>query len=132
MRVLFVCVENSCRSQIAEAFVNMLGVEGVEAYSAGSEPATGVNPLAIQVMQEVGYDMTSQACKPLEDIPEIEFDYAIALGAFAEDPMVKARMHIEWDIPDPRGMNIDEFRRVRDMIRERVQRLLVAPRVMAD
>lgn len=132
MRVLFVCIENSCRSQMAEAFVNMLGVEGVEAYSAGSEPVAGVNPLAIEVMQEVGYDLRSQTCKSLEDVPEIEFDYAITMGVGGEDPMVKARMHIEWDIPDPRDMNIGEYRRVRDMIRERVQRLLVAPRVMAD
>lgn len=132
MRVLFVCIENSCRSQMAEAFVNMLGVEGVEAYSAGSEPASGVNPLAIQVMQEVGYDLQSHDCRSLEDVPEIEFDYAITMGCGGECPMVKARMHIEWDIPDPRDMNLQEFRRVRDMIRERVQRLLVAPRAIAD
>lgn len=132
MRVLFVCIENSCRSQMAEALVNLLGVEGVEAYSAGSEPAGSVDPLAIEVMREVGCDMTSQHCKSVEDLPEIEFDYAITMGCGGDDPMVKARMHIEWDVPDPSDMNTGEYRRVRDMIRERVQRLLVAPRVMAD
>jgi len=132
MRVLFVCIENSCRSQMAEGFANQLGVEGVEAYSAGSEPSGIVNPFAIKAMHELGYDMRSHESKSLDDIPDLEFDYAISLGCGDECPMVKARMHIDWDIPDPRGMGIDEFRRVRDMIRERVQRLLVAPRVLAD
>lgn len=131
MRVLFVCLENSCRSQIAEAFVNMLGVEGAEAYSAGVEPDTAVNELAVQVMREAGYEMAGHGCKSLEDVPDIEFDYAITMGCGEAHPMVKARMVIDWDIPDPRDMSITEFRRVRDMIRERVQRLLVAPRAMS-
>lgn len=132
MRVLFVCVENSCRSQIAEAFANLLGVEGVEAYSAGSDPAGSVNPQAVKVMGELGYDLQSHAVRSLDDVPDVEFDYAVTMGCGDECPMVKARMHIDWDVPDPKGMNIEEFRRVRDMIRERVQRLLVAPRARAD
>ncbi|MBW3568307.1 MAG: arsenate reductase ArsC [Proteobacteria bacterium] len=132
MRVLFVCVDNSCRSQIAEAFANLLGVEGVEAYSAGSDPAGSVNPQAVKVMSELGYDLRSHPTRSLEDVPDVEFDYAVTMGCGDECPMVKARMHIDWDVPDPKGMNIEEFRRVRDMIRERVQRLLVAPRARVD
>ncbi|HEX6929888.1 MAG TPA: arsenate reductase ArsC [Gammaproteobacteria bacterium] len=131
MRVLFLCVENSCRSQMAEAFANMLGADGVEAYSAGSEPSGSVNPLAVDVMREVGYDLGTHASKSVDDLPDIEFDYAVTMGCGDECPLVKARMHIDWDIPDPRGMGLREFRGVRDNIRERVQRLLAAPRVAA-
>lgn len=132
MRVLFVCVENSCRSQMAEALANMLGTEGVEAYSAGSEPSGTINPRAIEVMRELSYDLSAHHSKSVEDVPDAEFDYVITMGCGDETPLVKARMTIDWDIPDPNGMSIGEFRRVRDMIRERVQRLLVAPRALAD
>ena len=132
MRVLFVCVENSCRSQMAEGFANMLGVEGVEAYSAGSEPGGHVNSSAVEVMREMGYDLGAHESKSVDDVPDIEFDYVVTMGCGDDCPMVKARMHIDWDIPDPRGMGLGEFRSVRDMIRERVQRLLAAPRIVAD
>lgn len=132
MRVLFVCVENSCRSQMAEAFANMLGSDGVEAYSAGSEPSGAVNARAVEVMRELGYDLGAHQSKSVEELPDIEFDYAITMGCGDECPMVKARMHIDWDIPDPRGMDIRSFRDVRDAIRERVERLLSAPRVAGE
>lgn len=132
MRVLFVCVENSCRSQMAEGFANMLGAEGVEAYSAGSEPGGHVNSSAVEVMRELGYDLGAHESKSVDDVPDIEFDYVVTMGCGDDCPMVKARMHIDWDIPDPRGMGLGEFRRVRGMIRERVQRLLAAPRIAAD
>ncbi|HEX7030058.1 MAG TPA: arsenate reductase ArsC [Gammaproteobacteria bacterium] len=132
MRVLFVCVENSCRSQMAEAFANMLGVDGVEAWSAGSDPAGHVNDKAIEVMRELGYDLGTHESRSVDDVPDIEFDYVVTMGCGDECPVVKARMQIDWDIPDPRGMGLGDFRGVRDMIRERVQRLLAAPRVAAD
>lgn len=132
MRVLFVCVENSCRSQMAEAFANMLGVDGVEAWSAGSEPSGQLNDLAVEVMRELGYDLRVHESKSVDEVPDVEFDYLVTMGCGDDCPLVKARMHIDWDIPDPDGMNLRDMRGVREMIRERVQRLLAAPRAMSD
>lgn len=129
MRILFVCSENACRSQMAEALATMLGTEGVEAFSAGSDPAGYVDPKAIEAMQEVGYDMSAHESKSLDEVPDIEFDYLVTMGCADEAPVVKARMQIDWDIPDPAGMSISEFRNVREMLRERIARLLVAPRL---
>lgn len=132
MRVLFVCAENACRSQMAEAFANMLGVDGVEAWSAGLEPAEQVNDAAIAMMRELGYDLGTHESKSVDDVPDIEFDYVVTMGCGGDSPLVKARMQIDWDIPDPRGMDRGDFRSVRDTIRDRVQRLLAAPRVVGD
>lgn len=132
MRVLFVCLENACRSQMAEAFANMLGAEGVEAYSAGLEPGETVDGRAVEVMCELGYDLARHASKSVDDLPDIEFDYVITMGCGEESPVVKARMQIDWDVPDPSGMGLKDFRQVRDAIRERVERLLAAPRVAID
>ncbi len=131
MRVLFVCAENSCRSQIAEAFANMLGADGVEAYSAGVEPGAAVDARTVEVMRELGYDLRAHAPKSIDEVPDVEFDYIITMSG-EESPLVKARMQIDWDIPDPRGMGLQDFRGVRDTIRERVERLLVAPRALLD
>jgi len=132
MRVLFVCVENSCRSQMAEAFANMLGVDGVEAWSAGSDPSGQVNDLAVEAMRELGYDLRAHASKSVDEVPDVEFDYLVTMGCDDDCPLVKARMQIDWDIPDPDGMNLRDIRAMRDMIRARVQRLLAAPRAIAD
>lgn len=132
MRVLFVCLENACRSQMAEAFANMLGAEGVEAYSAGLESGETVDGRAVEVMRELGYDLARHASKSVDDLPDIEFDYVITMGCGDESPVVKARMQIDWDVPDPSGMGLKDFRQARDAIRERVERLLAAPRVAID
>lgn len=129
MRMLFACVENSCRSQMAEAFANMLGHEGVEAYSAGSRPSGEINPAAIEVMRELGYDLARHTSKSVDDLPDLEFDYVVTMGCGDECPLVKARMTLDWDIPDPKGLSVKGVRMVRDQIRERVARLLSAPRV---
>ena len=91
MRVLFVCAENSCRSQIAEAFANMLGADGVEAYSAGFEPGAAVDAGAVEVMRELGYDLRAHAPKSIDEVPDVEFDYIITMSG-EESPLVKARM----------------------------------------
>jgi arsenate reductase len=78
-KVLFVCVENSCRSQMAEAFARMHGAGVVEAYSSGSRPSGKVNPRAIEFMQERGYDLNRHASKPLSAIPDVEYDFAITM-----------------------------------------------------
>lgn len=119
-RVLFVCVENSCRSQMAEGFAKEYGKGIIEAYSAGSKPSRVVNPLAIKVMQEAGVDISFYKSKGFNELPIKKFDYVVSLGCKDMCPFVPADKHIEWNIPDPKDREIDFFRRVRDKIREMV------------
>jgi len=123
-RVLFVCVENSCRSQIAEAFARQHGAGRIEAYSAGSKPSGSVHPKAAEYMREVGYHLAGQRSKSLTEIPEIEYDVAVTMGCGDECPMVRAKRREAWDIPDPKGMSAVEFRGVRDLIENKVMNLL--------
>jgi len=123
-RVLFVCVENSCRSQLAQAFVNLRGDGKLEAYSAGSRPSGVVNPKAIASMRELGYDLSKHTSKGLDDVPDVEFDTAITMGCGDACPMVRARIHEDWGIPDPKNLDPDEFRKVRELIDAKVKDLL--------
>ncbi len=123
-RVLFVCVENSCRSQIAEAFARLHGAGCVEAHSAGSRPSGRVNPKAVEAMRERGYDLGQHASKSLTEIPDEEYDVAVTMGCGDECPRVRALRREDWGIPDPKGMPPEEFRAVRDLIERRVLELL--------
>jgi protein-tyrosine-phosphatase len=126
-RVLFVCVENSNRSQMAEAFARMHGGAGVEAYSAGSRPSGRVNPRAVEFMAERGYDLTAHRSKGLTDLPATEFDAVVGMGCGDEGcPLVKARRHEEWGIPNPKDMPPEEYREVRDQIEAKVKELLAS------
>lgn len=124
-RVLFVCVENANRSQMAEAFARMLGGEGVEAMSAGSRPSGVINPKAIRFMSEVGYDLASHASKSLDDI-DGEFDAVITMGCGDNCPWVPAKRREDWALPDPKHMDDEAYRGVRDEIAARVRALLAA------
>ena len=123
-KVLFVCVENSCRSQMAEALARMYGSDVVDAYSSGSRPSGVVNEKAIAAMQDIGHDLASHESKSLDDIPQIEYDYAITMGCGDECPNVRAKARSDWQIPDPKHMAPKEFAEVRDSIRDRVIRLV--------
>jgi protein-tyrosine-phosphatase len=120
-RVLFVCVENSNRSQMAEAFARMHGAGKVEAFSAGSRPSGRVNPRAIEYMREVGYDLSTHTSKAL---PEGEFDVVIGMGCGDACPLVKAKRREEWGIPDPKDLPPEGYRAVRVLIEQKVQELL--------
>src|SRR5438309_5786812 len=126
-RVLFVCVENSGRSQIAEAFARMHGAGAIEPHSAGSKPSGQVNPKAIESMRELGYDLSRHASKSLSDIPAVEYDAAVAMGCGDACPNVRAKQREEWDIPDPKALPPEEFRKVRDQIERKVKTLLATP-----
>ena len=128
-RVLFVCIENSNRSQMAEAFARMHGAGVVDAYSAGSRPSGRVNPKAIASMAERGYDLTTHSSKGLTEIPDGEFDSVITMGCGDECPWIPARQRDDWPLPDPKHMAPAEFAAVRDDIEQRVIRLLgtIAP-----
>jgi arsenate reductase (thioredoxin) len=122
--VLFVCIENSNRSQMAQAFANIYGGGSVVAYSAGSRPSGKVNPKAIAAMKELGYDLSAHQSKSLDDLPDVLFDYAVTMGCGDACPLVRAKNRIDWNIPDPRDMNEAEFREVRDLIGIKVKDML--------
>ncbi len=122
--ILFVCIENSNRSQMAQAFAMMHGKDKVSAYSAGSRPSGKVNPKAIAAMREIGYDLSSHNSKSLEQIPETAYEYVVTMGCGDACPYVKAIHREDWQIPDPRNMNEHDFRKVRDLIEEKVKVLL--------
>jgi protein-tyrosine-phosphatase len=123
-KILFVCVENSNRSQMAEAFANIHGKGKVEAYSSGSRPSGLINPKAIAAMKELGYDLTTHDSKSLDEIPQINYDYAITMGCGDECPFIKAFHRDEWKLDDPKHMEPIEFNKVRDEIERRVKDLI--------
>ena len=123
-RVLFVCVENSNRSQIAEAFARIHGGDRVEAHSAGSRPSGKVNPKAIEAMRELGYDLSQHQSKSLTDIPNVAYDAAVTMGCGDECPLVQTKLREDWQIPDPKTLPPEEFRKVRDLIERKVKELL--------
>jgi protein-tyrosine-phosphatase len=131
-RILFVCVENSNRSQMAEAFARIHGAGRVEPVSAGSRPSGRINPRAVEVMREKGYDVSQHRSKSLDEIPEGEYEVAVTMGCGDACPMVKARRHEDWSLPDPRDMSLDEIRQVRDTIEARVVALLRQLDVLED
>lgn len=119
-KILFVCIENSCRSQMAEAFANFLGKGIVEAYSAGSKPSGVVNESAIKVMQQQGIDISHAKSKGFDDLSIKEFDYVITMGCKDVCPFIPAKEYIKWDIEDPQVKGIDVFINVRDAIKDKV------------
>jgi arsenate reductase len=120
-RLLFVCVENSCRSQMAEAFAHIHGGASVEAYSAGSRPSGKVNQKAIESMKEVGYDLSAHKSKSLDDLPDVQWDFVATMGCGDECPLIRAKAREDWQIPDPKNLPIDEFHKIRDLIEEKVK-----------
>ncbi len=123
-RVLFVCVENANRSQMAQAFATIHGGATVEAHSAGSRPSGKINPRAIAAMREIGYDLTAHHSKSFDEVPSGPYDAAVTMGCGDACPMVSARVREDWQIPDPRDMAPDQFREVRDLIDRMVKELL--------
>jgi arsenate reductase len=130
-KVLFVCIENSCRSQMAEGFARMLGAGVVEAYSAGSRPSGKVNEKAIAAMRAIGYDLAAHDSKSLDEIPQIEYDCVVTMGCGDACPFVRARRREDWGIPDPKHLDDREFAEVRDLIRGKVLALIDSLRAVA-
>lgn len=124
-KLLFVCVENSNRSQMSQAFAQMLGGRNVLAFSAGSKPSGKINPKAIDAMKELGYDLTTHQSKSIHEVKEFApFDAVVTMGCGDACPWMPAKQFIDWQIPDPRDMNESEFRLIRDLIGEKVKQLL--------
>ena len=123
-RLLFVCIENSNRSQMAEAFARMHGAGVVEAHSSGSRPSGVINPKAIKFMAEKGYDLTTHDSKSLDAFNGTDVAVAVTMGCGDECPLVKAGRRVDWNIPDPKHMTDDEYRGVRDLIEAKVKELV--------
>jgi arsenate reductase len=124
-KVLFVCVENSNRSQMSQAFAILYGGDSVEAYSAGSKPSGIVNPKAIAAMKELGYDLSTHDSKSLQEVEQYApFDAVVTMGCGDACPWMPAKQFIDWQIPDPKHMEPAAFNEVRDYISGKVKALL--------
>ncbi len=124
-KLLFVCVENSNRSQMSQAFARIHGGDAVEAFSAGSKPSGIVNPKAIAAMQELDYDLSTHDSKSLQEVEKFApFDAVVTMGCGDACPWMPAKKFIDWQIPDPKYMEPAEFNIVRDLISEKVKALL--------
>ncbi len=122
-KVAFVCVHNSCRSQMAEGWAKKLGNDVLEVYSAGTEEYPEVKPGAVEVMEEAGVDMSEHSPKLLTDIPE-EVDILITMGCNVVCPFVPCEHSEDWGLDDPSGGPIEGFRNTRDIIKEKVEELI--------
>jgi arsenate reductase len=123
-KMVFVCVENARRSQMAQGFAEKHGKEKLEVYSAGSRPASVIDPLAIEAMKEKAIDLSSKQPKGLNELPPVEMDYLITMGCEETCPAIPAKKIIDWQIPDPKRKSMDVFREVRDIIEHKVKTLL--------
>lgn len=118
------CVANSFRSQMAEAAARALGGDQWDIWSAGSNPSGRVHPLAIQLMGEVGLDLSTHRSKGVDAVPPKRWDYVVTMGCGDHCPTVNAAHRVDWQIPDPAGLPLDEARRIRDEMMGRVRALM--------
>lgn len=126
-KILFVCIENSNRSQMSQAFAIIHGGKNIEAYSAGSKPSGVVNPKAIAAMKNLGYDLSKHDSKSLEEVKQYApFDAVVTMGCGDACPWMPAKKFIDWQIPDPKHMDPQQFNNIRDLIEEKVKELLAA------
>lgn len=123
-KILFVCVENSCRSQMAEGFARLHGAGKVEAFSAGSKPSGKVNATAVALMREKGVNLEAQASKSIGELPHIVWNAVVTMGCGDACPSLPAERRLDWALPDPKHLPLDDFREVRDEIEARVKSLL--------
>jgi protein-tyrosine-phosphatase len=122
--VLFVCVHNAGRSQMAAGFMNSLGTGRVEVLSAGSAPKDSINPIAVQAMQEVGIDISNNVPKVLTPEAVQESDAVITMGCGDACPFYPGKRYEDWVLDDPAGQGIESVRVIRDDIKKRVEQLL--------
>jgi arsenate reductase len=122
-RVLFVCLHNAGRSQMSQALFEQATHGTHEARSAGTMPAEHVHPEVAEVMQEIGIDLSSRTPQKLTDDMAAWADVVVTMGCGDQCPYVPGKYYLEWDLPDPKGQPLEEVRRIRDEIRQRVQNL---------
>jgi arsenate reductase len=123
-RVLFVCLHNAGRSQMSQAFFEQLAEGRREARSAGTTPAERVHPEVVEVMREVGIDLSARTPQKLTDDLATWADVVVTMGCGDQCPYIPGKQYIDWELPDPKGMPLPGVRRVRDEIQRRVQELI--------
>ena len=123
-KVVFLCTENSNRSQMAEAFGRRLGEGVLEVWSAGSAASGVVNPKAVAAMAELGYDLSNHRSRSTDSLPDGPFDYVVTMGCGDQCPWVAGHHREDWGLEDPREMPPPEFNQVRDEIERRVRDLV--------
>ena len=121
--VAYICVGNSCRSQMAEGFTGKLAGDILDVYSAGTHPSKKVNPNAVKVMKEKDIDISKQYPKHLSEIPK-KVDYLITMGCGVECPYIPNSYRTDWGLDDPDGKPVEEFRKTRNIIEEKVRNLI--------
>lgn len=121
-KILFVCVENAGRSQMAEGFFRKYSPAGYEPQSAGTRPTNEVNPFAVEVMKEIGIDISSQKPKTISDSMIQDASRVVNMGCMDKKscPALFVNDVVDWAIPDPKGKSLDEVRKIRDMIEKMV------------
>jgi arsenate reductase (thioredoxin) len=122
--VLFVCVHNAGRSQMAAALLERLAGEAVRVRSAGTQPIDQIHPPVVEAMGELGIDLAERRPQRLEDSAVREADVVVTMGCGDECPFYPGKRYEDWDLPDPSGKSIEEVRRIRDTIERRVRALL--------
>jgi len=122
-KILFVCVENACRSQIAKGLLNHLTSQAI-ADSAGTQLADHVNPNAITVMKEIGIDISEEQPQTITYEMNQTFDYIVTMGCIEGCPVTPREKTIEWNIPDPKNQPLETFREIRDLIKTHVEELI--------
>ncbi|MEN2998743.1 MAG: arsenate reductase ArsC [Brevinematia bacterium] len=122
--VLFLCVENAGRSQMAEAFARELGGDIINPYSAGSRPANEINPTVVKCMEEVGIKIQNRKPKGFDELDIKVFDFVVNMGCGDDCPFYPSRAYVSWDVPDPKGKSVEEVRVIREIIREKVTELV--------
>jgi arsenate reductase len=124
-KLLFVCIENSNRSQMSQAFAKIIGGDKVDTFSAGSKPSGTINPKAIAAMKELGYDLSTHDSKSLDEVKAYApFDVVVTMGCGDACPWMPAKQFIDWQIPDPKNMEPEQFNEVRDFIKSKVKQLI--------
>lgn len=122
--VLFVCIHNAGRSQMAAAFLTSLGKGAVEVRSAGSQPAEKINPAAVEAMAELGIDMSAEVPKVLTTEAVKESDVVITMGCGDECPYFPGKRYEDWVLEDPAGKGVESVRPIRDQIKARIEQLI--------
>jgi arsenate reductase (thioredoxin) len=122
--VLFVCVHNAGRSQMAAALMERLAGDAVRVRSAGTQPIEEIHPPVVDAMRELGIDLSERRPQRLEDSAVREADVVVTMGCGDECPFYPGKRYEDWDLPDPSGKNVDEVRSIRDTIERRVRALL--------
>ena len=125
--LLFVCVANSFRSQMAEAIAKSLSSDAWEVWSAGSHPGGFIHPRAVQLMSELGLDLSAHRSKGLDEVPTKAWEYVVTMGCGDACPAVRAAHRLDWELPDPAALPLEDARKIRDEIARRIRELLQVP-----